>query len=42
MDHIMKETILIIGETVRVCKFIQMVNILKANLTMIKELEEEK
>jgi hypothetical protein len=38
----MKETILIIGETVKDCKFILMGNILKDNSIMIKELEEEK
>jgi hypothetical protein len=38
----MKETILITGEMVKVCKFIQMENSLKASLTMIKELAEEK
>jgi hypothetical protein len=37
MDHIMKETILIIGEMAKACKFIQMENILKVNLIMIKE-----
>ena len=42
MDHIMKETILIIGETVKDCKFILTGNILKDNSIMIKELEEEK
>ena len=38
----MKETILIIGETVKDYKFILTGNILKDNSIMIKELEEEK